>query len=149
MPSGPTWVDGVGDEQEVLEELGGDVLVDRLVAGQLQGNGQHVEAEHGHPARGVGLLELGAAGDGLRAVEDADVVEAQEPALEHVAPGGVLAVDPPGEVEQQLVEHLLEEVVVGAPFAPAGPVVGVDLEHSPGGPGVHRGVDIGDDGQFQ
>ena len=52
-------------------------------------------------------------GSGARAVEDADVVEAEEAALEDVAPLGVLAVDPPGEVEQQLVEDALEEGAVG------------------------------------
>ena len=39
-----------------------------------------------------------------RPVERADVVEAEEAALEHVVALGVLAVHPPGEVEQQLVE---------------------------------------------
>ena len=43
------------------------------------------------------------------AVEDADVVEAEEAALEDVAALRVLAVDPPGEVQHQLVEHALEE----------------------------------------
>ena len=43
------------------------------------------------------------------AVEDADVVEAEEAALEDVVAELVLAVDPPVEVEQQLVEDALEE----------------------------------------
>ena len=45
-----------------------------------------------------------AIGQRRRAVDRADVVEAEEAALEHVVALGVLAVDPPGEVEQQLVE---------------------------------------------
>jgi hypothetical protein len=45
------------------------------------------------------------------AVEDADVVEAEEAALEDVVAPRVLAVDPPGEVQQQLVEDALEELV--------------------------------------
>ena len=47
-----------------------------------------------------------------RAVDRADVVEPEEAALEHVVALGVLAVDPPREVEQQLVEDPLEEVEV-------------------------------------
>ena len=43
------------------------------------------------------------------AVEHADVVEAEEAALEDVAALRVLAVHPPGEVEHQLVEDALEE----------------------------------------
>ena len=49
---------------------------------------------------------------GLAAVENADVVQAEEATLKGVAALGVLAVDPPGEVEQQLVEDLLQEVDV-------------------------------------
>jgi hypothetical protein len=34
------------------------------------------------------------------AIEDADVVQAQEAPFENIAPGAVLAIDPPGEIEQ-------------------------------------------------
>ena len=53
-------------------------------------------------------------GTDLRPVEDPDVVHAEEAALEQVGPVGVLAVHPPGEVEQQLGEDPDEEVVVPA-----------------------------------
>ena len=46
------------------------------------------------------------------AVEDADVVQPEEAALEDVVALGVLAIDPPGEVEQQLVEDALQEGAV-------------------------------------
>ena len=106
-------VDRVRDGDEVLEELGGDRLVGRPGPRQLQGDGQHVQAEQAHPGRAVGLLQPAAVGQvGPAAVEDADVVQAEEAALEGVAAVGVLAVDPPGEVQQQLVEDLLEEVGV-------------------------------------
>ncbi len=46
------------------------------------------------------------------AVEHADVVEAEEAALEYVLAEAVLAVHPPGEVQQELVEGGLQEVDV-------------------------------------
>ena len=46
------------------------------------------------------------------AVEHADVVEAEEAALEHVLAVAILAVHPPGEVQQQLVERALQELEV-------------------------------------
>ena len=46
------------------------------------------------------------------AVEHADVVEAEEAALEHVLAEAVLAVDPPGEVQHELVERRPEEIDV-------------------------------------
>ena len=57
----------------------------------------------------------------------------RKPPLEEVVALGVLAVDPPGEVEQQLLEHVGQE----GPVAPP-----VDQVHHRRGPGVHRGVDV-------
>ena len=74
------------------------------MGGQLDGDLQHVLAEEGHPGGAVGLLQVAAGGQRSAAVEDADVVEAEEAALEDVLAEAVLAVDPPGEVQQQLVE---------------------------------------------
>src|SRR5262249_47805388 len=67
------------------------------------------------------------------AVDGADVVHAQKAAFEHVVAGGVLAVDPPGEVQQQLVEDPLQEDQITA---------AVDGEDPQGGPGVHGRVDV-------
>jgi hypothetical protein len=52
-------------------------------------------AVEGHPRRAVRLLEVAAGGERLGAVEDADVVEAEEAAREDVLSLGVLAVHPP------------------------------------------------------
>ena len=76
---------------------------------QLGRDGQHVERVHRHPARAVGLLEVAARRQRRAAIEHADVVEAQEAALEDVHAFGILAVHPPGEVQQQLLEDALEE----------------------------------------
>ena len=92
----------------------------------------HADRVEGHPAGGVGLLQ-GAAGRQVRAVDRADVVQAEESALEHVAAARVLPVDPPGEVDQQLVEQPAEEVHVAAL---------IDREHLERGPRLHRRVDV-------
>src|SRR5262249_55999459 len=104
-----------------------------VLARQLQRDPQHVEAVHAHPGGAVGLLEVAAGRQRRRAVEDPDVVEAEEAALEDVPAVGVLAVDPPGEVEQELVEDPLQE----APVQPAAhpPLALVD---APGRPAVDR-----------
>ena len=70
---------------------------------QLRRQLQHVLAEERHPCRAVRLLEVAAGGERRAAVEDADVIQAEEAALEDVLAEAVLAVHPPGEVEQQLV----------------------------------------------
>ena len=54
-----------------------------------------------------------AVGQLLAAVDDGDVVEAEEAALEDVVALAVDLVHPPGEVDQQLVEALLQELAVG------------------------------------
>jgi hypothetical protein len=125
------------DVQEVLEELRRHVLVDAIDRRQLERDAQHVERVHRHPAGGVGLIEHSARGQRRVAVEHADVVEPEEAALKHVAPVGVLAVHPPGEVEQQLVEDALEERIVGAAAA-----IALVLEDAQRRPGVHRRIDV-------
>ena len=75
-------------------------------------------------------MELGAP------VEDADVVETEESPGEHVAPGGVLAVDPPAEVQHQPLKRPFQEPGVGATEG------ALHIVEEEGGPGVHRGIHI-------
>ena len=129
-------VHGVGDGDEVLEELGGHVLGGRVVAGQFERDGQHRRAIEGHPGRAVRLLEVAAGRQRLGAVEDADVVEAEEAAGEEVAAFEVLPVDPPGEVDDQLLEAAGQEHAVALAAG------GGHLVHAPAGPGVDGRVDV-------
>ena len=129
-------VHGVGNPHEVLDELEGDLLVHRVVLGQDQGHLQHALAVERHPGRPVRLLQRAARRKLGAPVEDADVVQAQEAAGEHVAPGGILPVHPPVEVQHQALERALQEPEV----RPAQrPLVLVQPER---GPGVHRGIHV-------
>ena len=62
----------------------------------------------------------------------------RKPPWKMLRPCGVLAVDPPGEVQHQLVEDALQERQVAAVAA----LLAVDLEDAPGRPGVDRRVDV-------
>ena len=112
MPSGADAVHRGRDEQEVLDEVGREVLVGRVVGGDLDRDLEHVLAEERHPRGAVGLLEVAAGRQRRGPVEDADVVEAEEAALEDVLAEAVLAVHPPGEVREELAEGALEELEV-------------------------------------
>ena len=136
-PLTPHVVEGIGDIHEVLEELGGDVLVGRLRSCQFQGDGHHVQAIHGHPGCPISLFEVATGWQNRAAVEDADVVQAQETAGKDATAIYILAVHPPGEVEQQFVENLFEEQGIGLTGHLAG-----DPVHLPRRPGVHRWVHI-------
>jgi hypothetical protein len=72
-----------------------------------------------------------------RAIEDADVVEAQESALEHVLAKPVLAVNPPCEVGDELRERPLQEFDV----TPTVERLFVAVQED-GRPGVYRGVHV-------
>ncbi len=109
QPGAAQTVHRVRDGDEVLEELRREVLVGAVLPGQLHRHGQQRGAVEGHPRRPVRLLEEAARRQRPRAVEDADVVEAEEPAREQMVALGVLAIHPPGEVEQQLLEDPREE----------------------------------------
>src|SRR5690242_5377706 len=93
----------------MLEKFGGDVLVNLVVPGQFQRDAQQVQAIHRHPARAVRLVDKAARRQGLAAIEYADVVEPEETALKNVPALGVLAVDPPREIQQELVKNAFEE----------------------------------------
>ncbi|KAI6769955.1 hypothetical protein HG530_004584 [Fusarium avenaceum] len=62
------------------------------------------------------LKELGcdildtSGGQRLRAVEQTNVVKTQETSLENVLAIGILAVYPPGEVDEELLEYTLKEI---------------------------------------
>jgi len=96
----------------MLHELEDHVLVGGVVGGELYRELEHVLGEERHPRRAIRLLQVAPGGQRGAAVEDADVVEAEEAALEDVLAETVLAAHPPGEVQQQLVEGHLEEVQV-------------------------------------
>ncbi len=121
------------------QELQDEVLVGRVAFGEDERQLEHVLAEQRHPRSAVGLLEAAAGRQRCAAVEHADVVEPEEPALEDAAAARVLAVDPPREVEEQLVERLPQErevdVVVAAELQ-------VEVVHEQRGERVHRWVDV-------
>src|SRR6516162_2425212 len=114
--------DGVGDRQELRKRLDGDALVIGIFGRQLEGHHRHVERKHRHPAGGVRLLHAEARRQRLRAVENGDVVETEKATLEDVVPVPVLAVDPPGVIQQQLLEDPVQEMKVSSaalyPFGP-------------------------------
>ena len=127
----------------MLEEFRRDVFIDPVVLRQFQRDAQQVQAIHRHPARAVGLVDVAAGRQRRAAVEHADVVEAKEAALENIASLRVLAIHPPGEVEQQLVKDAFEKfqvaLVVRIGFAA---LLAVHLEHAPGRPGMDGRVHV-------
>ena len=70
-------------------------------------------AKNAHPARGVGLIDVAAGRQRRAAVENPDVVQAQEAALKDIVARMVLTVDPPGEVQQHFLEDPFEKDEVG------------------------------------
>src|SRR2546429_9896003 len=86
-----------------------DLFVHRVVFGENEGDLQHVLAVDRHPGRPVRLLQSAARGELGTPVEYANVVQTQKSPGEHVAPGGVLAVDPPAEVQHQPLKRSFQE----------------------------------------
>jgi hypothetical protein len=118
-------------------ELQRHVGVDRIVLGELSCDLKHPLAVERHPRGAVGLLERATARQRRGAIEDADVVQPQETALEEVAVVRVLAIDPPGEVRHQPAEHSCQELAVA--LAPDLSLALIHIQRSPGG---HRRVDV-------
>src|SRR5689334_4610991 len=125
------------DVDEMLEEFAGHVLVSHVFFSEFQSDGQHVEAIHAHPTGAVGLFEMAARGKRGGTIENSDVVESEEAALENVRAIGILAIHPPGEIQKQLVKNLFEEGAVGdTTDAP------LDLVNAPSGPRMHGRIHV-------
>src|SRR5882762_207316 len=73
----------LSDVQEMLEELGCDVLIHAVVLRELERNTHQVQRVHRHPARAVGLVDVPACGQLAAAVEHPDVVQSKETTLEN------------------------------------------------------------------
>ena len=79
---------------------------------ELHGDFEHVLTKQRHPCGRVGLFEIAASRQRRAAVEDANVVEAQEAAFEKVLAEPVLAVCPPGEIQRELGEDACQELQI-------------------------------------
>src|SRR5271165_2848967 len=84
-------VQGTRDEEKVVDKPHGQVFEGRVVCGDLDSNLKHVLAEERHPSRAVRLLQMAPSRERRCAVEDADVVQAEETTLEDIFPEPVLA----------------------------------------------------------
>src|SRR5262249_62245793 len=104
---------------------------------QLRRMPPHVQAFHAHPAGAVGLFKMPAGWKRCRTIEYTDVVEAEKAALKNVRAVGVLAVHPPGKVQQQLVKDFFQKGAVrDSANAP------LDFVNAPRRPRMNRWVDI-------
>src|SRR6266446_538687 len=121
----------------MLEEFAGDVFVSRVLFRQLQSYGQHVQAIHTHPTGAVRLFEVASRGEWRGAVKDSDIVEAEKPALKNVCAVRILAVHPPGKIQQQLVKDFFEESAVGDTAHTT-----LDFVDAPGCPGMNGWIHI-------
>src|SRR5437016_7538087 len=130
-------VHGATDVDEMLEELAGDVLINGIFLRELERNLKHVQTIHAHPTGPVRLLDVAAHRKRSAAVKDPDIIQSQKAALKDVSPLGVLAVDPPREVQQQLVKDPFQKPSIAKAAA-----LLVDLVDPPGSPGMHRRVHV-------
>src|SRR5215475_10118332 len=109
----------------------------RSLQRQLDSYLQHVMAEKRHPCSAVGLLQKSSGGKRGAAVENTDVVQSKETAFKRVFTCSVLAVHPPDEVHQQLLEDAFEPFNVTAPAAALLQPISEDR-----GPRVHGRVNV-------
>ena len=70
-------------------------------------------------------------------IEEADVVESQEPALENIPAFRILAIDPPGEVQQELLKDPGQKSAIALATEAL-----FDFVHPPGSPGMDGRIHI-------
>src|SRR5205807_7901325 len=77
-------VHGGGDAEEMFEKLCRDIFVNVIFTRQLDRDAHQVKGKHSHPTSAIALLEMAAVGKARVAIEDADVIEPEESALENI-----------------------------------------------------------------
>lgn len=90
----------------------------------------HVQAIERHPSSAICLTQRASRRKGLGAIEQTDVIQPKETTLEDIVTAGILAIHPPCEVEQELLEDTFEE---GKVFSPV--EFTFDLEDTESSPG--------------
>ena len=81
------------------------------------------------------MFEDRAARQTLTAINHSDVVQTKKTAFENVVALAIHFVHPPGKVDEQLVEALLQKLLVANAMA-----LEVAVVDAPNGPGVHRRI---------
>src|SRR6516162_10415206 len=94
----------IGDPQEMFKETESNFLVHRISLSEDQRDFQHVLAIKRHPCGPVGLVQMSPGWELRTAVENADIVQAEKAAREHISTVRVLTVHPPVEVQHQALE---------------------------------------------
>src|SRR5580692_470395 len=121
----------------MLRKLGGHLRVSRPFERQLHCNLQHVLAEQHHPRSAIRLLQVSTSRQRCAAIKYPNIVQPEEATLERVFTRAVLAVHPPGEVQQKLLERALQPVNIASAATHLLKPVRED-----GGPGMHRRVNV-------
>src|SRR5271165_1030606 len=131
----------LSDLQKVLEEFRGDLFVDMVARREFQSDSHKIQTVHRHPAGSVRLVDVSARGKGSTPIEYSNIIKAEESALKHVSTGGVLAIDPPGEIQHQLVKNAFQEgKITRIVRMLVTPALAIDLKDAPGGPSVDRRI---------
>lgn len=104
---------------------------------QFECNIQHGQAVESHPSCRVSLFQSAASWQGIRAIEEAYIVQAEKAAFKDVFAIEVFSIHPPGEVEQQLLEHPFKEVQVATAVQ-----FTLDLERTEYSPSMNGRVNI-------
>src|ERR1700757_4017081 len=129
-------IHGVRDPQEMLHKSEGDILVHRVVFRQNECDLQHVLAVECHPSCTVCLVEVTTRGKGSTAIEDANVIQAEESTGKNILPLRVLPVDPPVEILHQALKRSFQEAHVGSAKFP------FDIEEKKCRPCMDRGINV-------
>ena len=85
------------------------VLITRIMGGEFYRKFQHILAEKCHPGRAIRLLQVAAGWQRGTAVENTDIIKAQEPTFKYIFAKPVFPVYPPGKIQQSLLKADLQK----------------------------------------
>src|SRR5690606_3456089 len=98
---------GARNMKEMLQKFDSHVLVYLVELTQIQGNPQHIQAEHRHPGSCISLFQFTRKMARIASVNHADVVQSQKAPFKDIVAFCIFPVYPPGEIEHQPVKASL------------------------------------------
>src|SRR5215831_4829029 len=92
----------------MLKEFRNHVRIRFIMHRELDRYLQHVQAEQRHPGSAIRLFKITAGRQRRTAIEDTDIVQAEETPFKCVFARPILAVQPPCEIQQQFLKTSLK-----------------------------------------
>src|SRR2546428_10980887 len=96
-------IQGFSNQYEVFKKFCSGIFKCLIMHGYFQSHVHHIKSIHAHPTRSIGLFQPHISGHLNAPVKNSNIIKAKEATLENIIATGILSVDPPREINNELL----------------------------------------------